>query len=84
MWALTALMTTLSVTCVGLIGYIEKWKERTMAELKPCPFCGSKAKYGENCYGQFFVWCTNDDCDARIFAKSPEEAAEAWNRRVDT
>lgn len=51
-------------------------------ELKPCPFCGEKAKIGSNFEGQFFVWCTNDDCDARIFSRNRGSAIEAWNRRT--
>lgn len=54
-----------------------------MNKLKPCPFCGEKAKIGSNFEGQFFVWCTNDDCDARIFSRNRGSAIEAWNRRAE-
>lgn len=54
-----------------------------MDKLKPCPFCGAKAKIGNNFEGQFFVWCTNDDCDARIFSRVKDNAIRAWNRRAE-
>ena len=50
-------------------------------ELKPCPFCG-----GMNLYyaaGRFYaVECS--DCGAKVVGafRTEEEAAEAWNRRV--
>lgn len=60
-----------------------------MTKLKPCPFCGSKAKmertpinpcYYVTCY---YVICTNLECDATVgrFQPTEEEAAAAWNRR---
>ena len=54
-----------------------------MDKLKLCPFCGNKAKIGNNFEGQFFVWCTNDDCDARIFSRDRENAIRAWNRQAE-
>lgn len=61
-----------------------------MTKLKPCPFCGSKAKmertpinhyYYYNPY--YYVICTNLECDATVGGLQPteEEAAAAWNRR---
>lgn len=50
-------------------------------KLKPCPFCG-----GMNLYyaaGRFYaVECS--DCGAKVVGafRTEEEAAEAWNRRV--
>lgn len=62
-----------------------------MAELKPCPFCGSKwanVKYVNNpfdrhhIYGGFAAYC--DDCGATTkHFKTEQEAIEAWNRRAD-
>jgi Lar family restriction alleviation protein len=51
-------------------------------ELKPCPFCGSPAHYGEGDHGTFFVEC-DDECGAR-FQDTKELAIEAWNRRAPT
>ena len=54
-----------------------------MDELKPCPFCGSKAKLVGECD---MVWarCTNDDCWAERINRfdEPEDAIEDWNQRV--
>ena len=60
-----------------------------MTELKPCPFCGGKARIVENdpfgsqrkefrCYG---VICNG--CDAHFWKNTEEEAIDAWNRRAD-
>ena len=52
-----------------------------MAELKPCPFCGSKAvsaiDFVQYKYG---VYCIN--CDAcGPMAKTKQRAIDAWNKR---
>ena len=59
-------------------------------ELKPCPFCGSKAKItsltDEN--GEYYaVVCKNDDCrcgENYLWSETEDKqtAVEAWNRRV--
>lgn len=60
-------------------------------ELKPCPFCGGKAKFVKNTYGDntgnASVRCTV--CGARTpnYEKSLDwcainEAADTWNRRT--
>lgn len=62
-------------------------------QLKPCPFCGGKAKF-ENCGdpGKFADWdvvCTECGILALCPGEEPgmvttkEEAAKAWNRRMD-
>lgn len=59
-------------------------------ELKPCPFCGEKAKLSS---GRFdgkdtsYVMCTRCGSRGEFFCVSPkyasaERAIEAWNRRV--
>lgn len=67
-----------------------------MADLKPCPFCGSVPKMQQDgryprpkCerIDAFEVVCTNWDCiiggvDNHYYL-SPEKAAKAWNRRAD-
>ena len=59
-----------------------------MNELKPCPFCGDSAFLAEYTYA-FDTYCTTthvvecNGCHATTFEyESPEEAADAWNRRV--
>ena len=57
-----------------------------MAELIPCPFCGSEAKVVTNYQGQSSVECTNRVyCIASqmVFWDWEEDAIAAWNRRYD-
>lgn len=57
------------------------------AELKPCPFCGGKAKYtkdhtNEKCDT---VWCTKCDCHLSDFNLDHQGGCvTAWNTRADT
>lgn len=68
-----------------------------MTSIKPCPFCGSEAKF-ESLVTMSVVQCTNRKCRAKIYstvdlpygqdfglAKQIEdaEALERWNRRVN-
>lgn len=66
-----------------------------MAELKPCPFCGGEALLkGDIRYPRpaceatpaFEVICENIDCIIYnaddVYFLRPEDAVEAWNRRV--
>ena len=55
-----------------------------MTELKPCPFCGGKARYFMDTlvYGppQHIAYCTK--CGGRTHGlDSKEEAIESWNKR---
>ena len=55
-----------------------------MAELKPCPFCGSFAVTTmDECNSwRWEVYCAR--CNAAIgFFETEEEAIEAWNRRTE-
>lgn len=58
-----------------------------MTELKPCPFCGGKAKSRvdykkETETYEWIVECII--CSARTgFRKELEDAVEAWNRRAN-
>ena len=60
-------------------------------ELKPCPFCGGKARLLtkspfyilEMNRGRRAVFCTTDNCYAVMFAETDQEAIEKWNRRVN-
>lgn len=58
-----------------------------MAELKPCPFCGSKAKTVMSRDGKWHgVKCGNYGCignDISPEYELPSRAIEAWNRRAD-
>jgi len=52
-----------------------------MTELKPCPFCGSKAEIYQDYEGSWTIECTV--CFARSWPrKDKEQAIEAWNRRA--
>lgn len=55
-----------------------------MAELKPCPFCGSPAELTGEC-DMVWVRCSNEDCWCQMVTRfdEPEEAIEEWNRRAD-
>lgn len=59
-----------------------------MAELKPCPFCGSENVFvGERPIGNYenifyFVKCDDCYCQTSSFRKA-DKAIEAWNRRAD-
>lgn len=51
-----------------------------MAELKPCPFCGSKNINPD--YLDYELWC--DDCDTKgPTADSKKDAIVKWNKRVN-
>jgi hypothetical protein len=58
-----------------------------MINLKPCPFCGSKASIVENITGTYHVSCNDRKCKCLMVAgmpvwrNTPEEAADIWNRR---
>lgn len=57
-----------------------------MNELKPCPFCGGKARLTYNTYGSHYVQCDNVSCDVKPVTwiyTTEEEAVEAWNKMVD-
>jgi Lar family restriction alleviation protein len=52
-------------------------------ELKPCPFCGSKAKLHSNA-DRHVILCSKEDCHAAFVARSfesEEDAIAAWNKR---
>jgi len=51
-----------------------------MPELKPCPFCGGKAKVSSGWIGRMWCECSDDDCPA-ILQDTEEEAIAAWNTR---
>lgn len=55
-------------------------------KLKPCPFCGGKAMIDSDYIfkNSWKVFCRNCGCGTGIYdGKTPQRAAEAWNRRVD-
>lgn len=56
-----------------------------MERLKPCPFCGGEAKIAEKNFVRYSLWiavCQKCGMQTRI-KFSDEDAAIAWNRRVN-
>jgi len=53
-----------------------------MPELKPCPFCGKKAKVSNGWTGIVWCECSDDDCPA-ILQDTEEDAIAAWNTRPE-
>ncbi len=60
-------------------------------ELKPCPFCGGKARirmfrtFIERVHGmddKFYVTCTGCYIDGPGYHLTESDAADAWNRRA--
>ena len=54
-----------------------------MSELKPCPFCGNKARVWRTNYATF-VECVNYSAKSHqveLSAVTEEEAIKAWNTR---
>ena len=56
-----------------------------MEELKPCPFCGSKAISESDIPVEFLhaVCCVNNTCPVKPFVvgKTMQEVTERWNTR---
>ena len=59
-----------------------------MAELKPCPFCGSRnldcteteGNYSES--KTLIIYCTNCPCGLEDYTMKPEQIKKAWNTRT--
>lgn len=58
-----------------------------MAELKPCPFCGSEGvliNSGNHWTMVYYrVICKRSCCFMGTFCSDPEIAVEQWNRRAN-
>ena len=60
-----------------------------MDKLKPCPFCGGKAKllHIKDLVSEFWrVYCKNEDCPVEPKTRAynrREMAIETWNRRKE-
>lgn len=57
-------------------------------KLKPCPFCGAKAKLEQGMERVYPIWrvkCTFNQCGAEIaFGEHYKDCAiKAWNRRTN-
>ena len=73
---------------------IEHWNRRAEnTDLKPCPFCGGKAKlvfheYSKNPLIDEYVYdvrCQNKKCRAATITDSdPKKVIELWNRRYNS
>lgn len=85
-----AVCVTLMMCCLTAINQLVKRKVLTMAkyELKPCPFCGGKAKFVYE-MPQGTMVCQKCGVRVAIFSDSYEqgdckdEAIEAWNQRTE-
>ena len=53
-----------------------------MAELKPCPFCGGKAKVFDDA-GSYVIWCESCPGGVEDNYLTEDEIVLAWNRRVE-
>ena len=56
-----------------------------MNELKPCPFCGGRAKivrHDEWGWFQYEVYCEKCDASFNAAFSSEEAAKNCWNRRA--
>lgn len=54
-------------------------------ELKPCPFCGSKARWATTMGGDdsWEIQCSNNDCCLVVFSgNTGNETLAAWNTRA--
>ena len=52
-------------------------------KLKPCPFCGGKAKVSKSSIDNYIVKCTYCPCDfGRIWFWKEEDVISAWNARI--
>ncbi len=66
---------------------------QTMSELKPCPFCGGKARINKNSFYEdktkgftdhsYGVECLDCFTQSFQFYKTEEQAVKDWNRRAD-
>ena len=57
----------------------------TVAELKPCPFCGKQPEVTQTNSGRtYFVECKNNHCESVVYTggSTLKEAAEKWNKRA--
>ena len=60
-----------------------------MKELKPCPFCGSKAEYVTTISGDVSVGCTNEICGCTMSIMGWDDdvsrklLADEWNTRYE-
>ena len=54
-------------------------------ELKPCPFCGSKAYAYRPMHNTLGIFCSNLKCGASItqYGCLEDDVAERWNRRAN-
>ncbi len=55
-----------------------------MAELKPCPFCGSSAEISQTYRYTWVVGCSNDNCPCWCGTEfdTKEDAMNFWNTRA--
>ena len=54
--------------------------EEKMPELKPCPFCGEKARFYRITKYLYNAYCTG--CDVGFSGGNKEEIIKKWNTRM--
>ena len=66
---------------IAIISWNKRANELKKPELKPCPFCGSKAD-SYDVDGLYFAKCTNPRCGVQLHAFSAGEIIRMWNTRA--
>lgn len=68
--------------------FVADLREWHVNNLQPCPFCGSRAAFGDDGDGGNFIECVNKQCGiTTVLQYSLKEdckplLAERWNRRL--
>ena len=58
-------------------------RDNLNAELKFCPFCGSKALHDIDVYGIHTVFCGTNTCSAEMAGVRKKEVYDNWNKRFE-
>lgn len=56
-----------------------------MSELKPCPFCGQRAKIVRFCdHDSYQIRCTNKLCNVATVFDDEAAVIAVWNKRAES